>query len=296
MLENTKEAAVFAQQNYAHDKGIPWGISECAFAKVEENGAYGYRAFGVPQVAIQQDEDRLVVAPYATMLALAVDPAEAVRNLRWMTKKGWFGKYGYYESADFTRDVRPSRRQRFALVRSWMVHHQGMSLLAIANFLKGGIVQEWFSRDARVQATELLLQERPAGQVAGKPEKKRRGKAAKRKTRPVAVSKARVVVVRMWSNAGGVRLQAYISGAPGNCALAPEVRASVASAAKQAAEKSGQQGVVPPAEAGSGRQNKALNAALKRRTTRASTLKSVSVQHLRRWGILTRKSNESESY
>ncbi|MGA7463168.1 MAG: glucoamylase family protein, partial [Candidatus Korobacteraceae bacterium] len=190
MLENTKEAAVFAQQNYAHDKGIPWGISECAFAKVEENGAYGYRAFGVPQVAIQQDEDRLVVAPYATMLALAVDPAEAVRNLRWMTKKGWFGKYGYYESADFTRDVRPSRRQRFALVRSWMVHHQGMSLLAIANFLKGGIVQEWFSRDARVQATELLLQERPAGQVAGKPEKKRKASKRKMKARPVAVSKA----------------------------------------------------------------------------------------------------------
>jgi len=189
MLEDSKEAAVFAQQNYAHDKGIPWGISECAYAKVEENGAYGYRAFGVPQIALQQDEDRMVVAPYATLLALAVDPAEAVRNLRWMTKKGWFGKYGYYESADFTRDVRPSRRQRYALVRSWMVHHQGMSLLSIANFLKGGVVQEWFSRDARVQATELLLQERPAGQVAGKPEKKWRGKAAKRKPRPVAVSK-----------------------------------------------------------------------------------------------------------
>ena len=182
MLENTKEAAVFAQQNYAHDKGIPWGISECAFAKVEENGAYGYRAFGVPQVALQQDEERLVVAPYATMLALAVDPADAVRNLRWMTKKGWFGKYGYYEAADFTRDVRPSRRQKFALVRSWMVHHQGMGLLAIANFLKDGVVQRWFTRDARVQATELLLQERPAGRVAGKPEKKR--KAAKRKVRP----------------------------------------------------------------------------------------------------------------
>jgi hypothetical protein len=181
MLENSKESAVFAQQNYAHDKGIPWGISECAYAKVEESGSYGYRAFGVPQVALQQDEERLVVAPYATMLALAVDPADAVRNLRWMTKKGWFGKYGYYESADFTRDVRPSRRQKFALVRSWMVHHQGMGLLAIANFLKDGVVQRWFTRDARVQATELLLQERPAGRVAGKPQKKR--KAAKRKVR-----------------------------------------------------------------------------------------------------------------
>ncbi len=185
MLENSKEGAVLAQQMYAHEKGIPWGISECAYAKVEENGAYGYRAFGIPQLALQQDEDRLVVAPYATMLALAIDPAEAIRNLRWMTKKGWFGRYGYFESADFTRDVRPSRRQRFALVRSWMVHHQGMSLLAIANFLKDGVVQQWFSSDARMQATELLLQERPAGRVAAKPQKKRRSKAANRKVRAI---------------------------------------------------------------------------------------------------------------
>jgi cyclic beta-1,2-glucan synthetase len=192
MLENSKEASVLAQQDYADDKGIPWGISECAFAKVEDNGAYGYRAFGIPQLALQQDEDRLVVAPYATMLALSIDPPEAIRNLRWMTKKGWFGRYGYYEAADFTKDVRPSRRQRFALVRSWMVHHQGMSLLAIANFLKGGIVQKWFRVDARVQATELLLQERPAGRVAAKPtpKKKRTSKASARKPRPVLIAKS----------------------------------------------------------------------------------------------------------
>jgi hypothetical protein len=183
MLENSKEAAVLAQQAYAGSKRLPWGISECAYAKIEESGAYSYRAFGVPQLALQQDEDRLVVAPYATMLALAIDPAEAIHNLRWMTKKGWFGRFGYYESADFTRDVRPSRFRRFALVRSWMVHHQGMSLLALANFLKDGIVQQWFSRDARVQATELLLQERPAGRVAAKAQKKPRNKSAKRKVR-----------------------------------------------------------------------------------------------------------------
>ncbi len=119
--------------------------------------------------------------PTRRMLALAIDPAEAVRNLRWMTKKGWFGAYGYYEAADFTPDVRPSRRQRFALVRSWMAHHHGMSLLAIANLLKNEVVQQWFRRDARVQATELLLQERPAGQVATKPPKRpssKRNKAA----------------------------------------------------------------------------------------------------------------------
>jgi hypothetical protein len=178
MLENSKEASVYAQQMYADDKGIPWGISECAFAKVEDNGAYGYRAFGIPQLALQQEEERLVVAPYATMLALGIDPPEAIRNLRWMSKKGWFGTYGYYEAADFTPDVRPSRRQRFALVRSWMVHHQGMSLLAITNFLRDGVVQKWFRVDARIQATELLLQERPAGRVAAKPQKKKRAAKA----------------------------------------------------------------------------------------------------------------------
>ena len=183
MLTKSKEAAVFAQQMYADDKRIPWGISECAFAKVEDNGAYGYRAFGVPQLALQQEEDRLVVAPYATMLALPIDPRESIRNLRWMIRKGWFGAYGYYESADFTRDVRPSRRKPFALVRSWMVHHQGMGLLAIANVLENDIVQQWFRRDARVQATELLLQERPAGHGAAKPKKKR----TKAKRRPAAV-------------------------------------------------------------------------------------------------------------
>ncbi len=181
LLENTKQVAVFAQQMYADEKRIPWGISECAYAQVEDSGAYGYRAFGVPQLAVQQDEERLVVAPYATMLALAIDPAAAIRNLRWMKKKEWFGTYGYYESADFTPDVRTSRRQRFALVRSWMAHHQGMGLLAIANLLSHEAVQQWFRRDARVQATELLLQERPAGHVAAQPQKKR---VAAKRTKP----------------------------------------------------------------------------------------------------------------
>ena len=104
-------------------------------------------------------------------------------NLRWMTKKGWFGRYGFYESADFTPDVRTRMAQRFALVRSWMAHHQGMSLLAIANFLQGGMVQNWFHRDARVQATELLLQERPVRYVAAS---KKNARTPKNNRRPKA--------------------------------------------------------------------------------------------------------------
>ena len=131
----------------------------------------------MPQLAIQQDEDRLVVAPYATLLALEIDPSAAIKNLRWMTRRGWFGAYGFYESADFT--PRQKRHQRYVLVRSWMTHHHGMSLLSIANFLKGGIVQNWFHRDARVQATDLLLQERPVRHVAHSPKDGRRAKKSR---------------------------------------------------------------------------------------------------------------------
>ena len=178
LLDCSKGAAVHAQCTYAADKHIPWGVSESAFAETDEEGNYRYRAFGVPQMALQQDEDdRLVVAPYATMLALGVDPAEAIKNLRWMTKKSWFGAYGFYESADFTRNPQQKRRQRYVLVRSWMTHHQGMSLLSIANLLNGGIVQNWFHRDARVQATELLLQERPVRHVPHPPQNFRHTKS-----------------------------------------------------------------------------------------------------------------------
>ena len=180
LLERSKEAAVQAQQAYAANKHVPWGISESAFAETDEEGSYSYRAFGVPQLALQQDEERLVVAPYATMLALAVAPSAAIKNLRWMTRKGWFGAYGFYESADFTPNPHQKRRQGYVLVRSWMTHHQGMSLLSIANFLKGGMVQNWFHRDARVQATELLLQERPVGHVPTPPKNVRRSKATSR--------------------------------------------------------------------------------------------------------------------
>ena len=181
MLERSREAAVHAQQLYADEHGIPWGISESGYAVIEENGNYSYRAFGVPHLAVNQEEaPRLVVAPYATMLALDIDPAAAIKNLRWMAKKGWLGSYGFYEAADFSPEVRPSRRQRYELVRSWMVHHQGMSLLAIANFLENGVVQSWFHQDARVQATELLLQERPVSRVPGPPLKKSRSRSRRK--------------------------------------------------------------------------------------------------------------------
>ncbi len=161
LLDRSRRAAVSAQQAYTGNR-VPWGISESAFAKRDEAGNYNYKAFGVPQIAIHQEEMRgYVISPYSTFLALNVDAVAALRNLRRMSGKGWFGPYGFYESADYSDSGRRSWRHRYEVVRCWMAHHQGMILLSLANFLHDGVVQEWFHREPRVQATELLLHEKP---------------------------------------------------------------------------------------------------------------------------------------
>ena len=164
LLERSRSAAVGAQQAYTGNR-VPWGISESAFAKIDEAGNYQYRAFGVPQLAIHQEEKTgVVVSPYSTFLALNVDAVGGLRNLRRMSSKGWFGPYGFYESVDYSDSGRRSWHHRYEVVRCWMAHHQGMVLLSLANFLYDGAVQEWFHREPRVQATELLLHEKPVSQ------------------------------------------------------------------------------------------------------------------------------------
>lgn len=162
LLERAAETAVRAQQAYAATKGVPWGISESAFSKIDDSGNYTYFAFGVPQLAIHKPErPGPVISPYSTFLALDIDSAAALRNLRYMQRKQWLGAYGFYEALDFSsghRGVEP--------VRCWMAHHQGMSLLSIANFLDDEIVQRWFHSHPRVQATELLLQEKLATRMS----------------------------------------------------------------------------------------------------------------------------------
>jgi cyclic beta-1,2-glucan synthetase len=163
LLDRASVAAVRSQQAYAASKGILWGISESACAKRNDAGDYHYEAFGVPNLALKKNESGpLVVSPYSTFLALNVDRRGAISNLRRMDAQGWFGPYGFYEAADYTR---PRRRARYELVQSWMVHHQGMSLLSLANFLCNNVVQRWFHSDRRVQATELLLQEKPVSHL-----------------------------------------------------------------------------------------------------------------------------------
>ena len=161
LLDRATAAAVRSQQEYASEKGIPWGISESACARINEAGDYHYEAFGVPSLALKKSEsDPLIVSPYSTFLSLRVDAPSALSNLQRMYSLGWFGPYGFYEAADFTAGRRRFGHQKWELVRSWMVHHQGMSFLALANFLRDNIVQKWFHSHMRVKASELLLQEK----------------------------------------------------------------------------------------------------------------------------------------
>lgn len=160
LLHQGMLAAVTCQQKYARKRHIPWGISETAFSAQDEKGIYQYAPFGIPGLAINPDASiDLVVAPYSSFLALLVDPFSATRNLTAMREKGWFGRYGFYESVDYS-NARTSGMPDYKLIRCWMAHHQGMSLLAVCNLLTQSPLQRWFHQEPRVMATELLLHEK----------------------------------------------------------------------------------------------------------------------------------------
>jgi cyclic beta-1,2-glucan synthetase len=157
LLDRSLRAAVRIQQTYARECGVPWGVSEAAYAVRNDLMHYQYRAFGVPALSACPDRpDRLVVAPYASMLALMVARREAVANLRALAALGCVGRHGFFESADYSHEGRGPAE----IIRSCMAHHQGMGLLAIANALLNGRMQERFHSDPLVQATEFLLEER----------------------------------------------------------------------------------------------------------------------------------------
>jgi cellobiose phosphorylase len=160
LLDSTYAAAVARQIAYGKERGIPWGISESAYNARDLAMNYQYRAFGVPGLGLKSGlDDDLVVAPYATVLALPVRPAAALANLRALIDDGMFGPYGLYEASDYT-PARLPPGQRRAIIRSFMAHHQGMSLLALANALHGDVMQRRFHAEPLVQSAETLLQER----------------------------------------------------------------------------------------------------------------------------------------
>lgn len=163
LLERAVESAVRAHQAYGKSHNVPWGISEAANSAKDQAGNYQYAAFGVPCLALNVARSgSLVISPYSSCLALMADAAGSVKNLLEMARKKWLSEYGFYESADYTGSPRRWLLPRkYELVRCWMAHHQGMSLTAICNVLFESPFQRWFHSERIVQASELILQERP---------------------------------------------------------------------------------------------------------------------------------------
>ena len=166
LLEKTNRLAVRGQIEHAAALQIPWGISESAYNARDLELTYQYSNFGVPSLGLKRGlSENCVIAPYATALGAMVDPTAACANLAQLAKTGARGRYGFYEAIDYTRTRLP-RGAGNAVVRAYMAHHQGMTIVALATALDGGAMRRRFHAEPMVQATELLLQERMPREVA----------------------------------------------------------------------------------------------------------------------------------
>ena len=160
LLDQTCHLIVRRQRQYGAERGVPWGISESAYNARDLELTYQYTNFGVPGLGLKRGlSDDVVVAPYATALAAMIAPRAAAQNVARLTAAGASGQYGLYEALDYTATRLP-QETRVAVVRAYMAHHQGMSLVALANVLHDGVMRARFHAEPCMQATELLLQER----------------------------------------------------------------------------------------------------------------------------------------
>jgi cyclic beta-1,2-glucan synthetase len=166
LIYQSNRFAVRRQIDYGTERGVPWGISESAYNTRDLDLTYQYLSFGVPDLGLKRGlGENTVIAPYATALAAMVDPRAALRNFAGIAAAGGSGRYGWYEALDYT-PARLPVGEKVAVVRAYMAHHQGMSLVAIANVLQDGLMRSRFHAEPMMQATELLLQERTPRDVA----------------------------------------------------------------------------------------------------------------------------------
>jgi cyclic beta-1,2-glucan synthetase len=160
ILNQTNNLIITRQIRYARSKGIPWGISESAYNARDREMTYQYTNFGVPGLGLKRGlAQNTVIAPYATLLAAQFKPREAVANLAEIEAIGGRGRYGYYDAIDFTPSRVPTGANH-AVVRNYMAHHTGMSIVAVANVVFEGRMRDRFHSDAVIEAAELLLQEK----------------------------------------------------------------------------------------------------------------------------------------
>ena len=168
LLSRGCATAVQQQIAYARKLGVPWGISESGYYRFDTHLKYQYKAFGVPALGLKRGlTEELVVAPYASLLAISIQPQAVMDNFRHLVSLGALGRFGLYEALDFTRE-RSRKGSHFQLVRSYMAHHQGMILCALGNYLNTSTLVNHFHADPLVRSTESLLHERVPQTIAAK--------------------------------------------------------------------------------------------------------------------------------
>ena len=165
LLHASARAAIKFHANMEALKDHPWGISEAAFSDRDPNRLFQYEGFGAPGLALRRySVQRWLVSPYSTFLSLGIETHAALKNLYRMKERNWFGRYGFYESAEIKVNGRPAPLAD-RITRCWMAHHQGMILLAISNQLTGSTMHQRFHAVPMIAATERLLHEKMAAEV-----------------------------------------------------------------------------------------------------------------------------------
>ncbi|WP_051569370.1 GH36-type glycosyl hydrolase domain-containing protein [Alkaliphilus transvaalensis] len=160
LMDETIKTVVKAQKRHGNKLNIPWGISESGYYAFDTALNYQYKAFGVPDLGLKRGLiDEIVVSPYSTLLALPIDPKGVIDNVKRLVHEGVEGKYGFYEAIDYTSERLPISENK-QVVKSFMAHHLGMSLVSLNNYFHNNIIQERFHRDPVMKSGELLLQER----------------------------------------------------------------------------------------------------------------------------------------
>ena len=160
IISESSEFAIMSQQEYAKELNIPWGISEAAFNLRDLNNNYQYKAFGIPWLGLKRGlADEMVVSSYGTIMAINDAPVDTIENIKRLEKEGMYGKYGFYESIDYTLS-RLRKGEKSSVIKTYMAHHQGLILLSLDNLFNKNILQTRFMNNPEIGAVEILLEER----------------------------------------------------------------------------------------------------------------------------------------
>lgn len=160
LLYESSKFMIMCQMKYSSRLGIPWGISEAAFNLKDLNSNYQYKAFGIPWLGLKRGlGDEMVVSSYGGILGITDYPKEVVQNMKALEKYGMFGEYGFFESIDYTPSRLP-KGKKYAVVETYMAHHQALILLSINNLINDDILQKRFMKNPEIKSIDILLQER----------------------------------------------------------------------------------------------------------------------------------------